>query len=362
MTNKAWSGHEAILLCPTTRQPLSLLSDEEIAEANAAISSGLLRHAKTDAPPLEGGALATPDRQVIYRIVDDVACLLPELAIAATHDGKERDADSANLQRFFDEDGWMKNPSGSYNAMARYDTRAVSVYYNSACFRRIARQLRSGRYLLDAASGPIPHVDSTHYDFRICLDFSITALHEAKAKLGEKGLYVLGDITCLPFASDSIDDVISLRTIHNVPRTMAATAVDELVRVVRPQGRVIIVGIWASSPLNDIALRGRAALGRLKRFLLAQPRRAPAPAAETQQEPNPYFAPFDYGRYHNEIASRHKTTLRVWSAAGVDFQKAFFADNSLGLVIVKIVIVAEQIFEPLAARYGQYPMFIVSKG
>src|SRR6516165_1479867 len=110
MTNKAWSGHEAILLCPTTRQPLSLLSDEEIAEANAAISSGLLRHANADAPPLEGGALGTPDRQVIYRIEDDIACLMPDLAIAATHDGKARDADSTSVQRFYDEYGWMKNP------------------------------------------------------------------------------------------------------------------------------------------------------------------------------------------------------------------------------------------------------------
>jgi uncharacterized protein YbaR (Trm112 family) len=216
-----------------------MLSDEEIAEANAAISSGLLRHANAEASPLGGGALGTPDRQVIYRIEDDIACLLPDLAIATTHDGKARDADSASVQRFYDEYGWMKNPSGSYNETADFtDTRAVSAYYCSACNRRIARQLRSGRYLLDAASGPIPHLDqiqlSTHYDFRICLDFSITALHEAKAKLGAKGLYVLGDITCLPFASDSIDDVTSLHTIYHVPRTMAATAVDELVRVVRP--------------------------------------------------------------------------------------------------------------------------------
>jgi hypothetical protein len=110
---------------------------------------------------------------VIYRIEDDIACLL--------------------------EYGWMKDLSGSYNDTADFtDTRSVSAYYCRACNRRIARQLRSGRYLLDAASGLIPHVDqiqfSTHYDFRICLDFSITALHEAKAKLGAKGLYVLGDI------------------------------------------------------------------------------------------------------------------------------------------------------------------------
>jgi len=43
------------------------------------------------------------------------------------------------------------------------------------------------------------------------------------------------------------------------------------------------------------------------------------------------------------------------------FQKAFFLDNRFGLLSAKLVLAAEQLFEPLAARYGQYPMFVVSK-
>jgi SAM-dependent methyltransferase len=363
-TNEAWVSHQAILLCPATRQALSLLNDTEIANTNAAIVAGQLRHASAEAHPLQGGALGTPDRKMIYRIEDDIACLLPELAIAANHDGKERDRDSTGVQRFYDEYGWVRNQTGSYNDTADFtDTRAVAVYYARACNRRIARQLRSGRYLLDAASGAIPHQDyiqfSAHYDFRICLDFSITALREAKAKLGAKGLYVLGDITCLPFASDSIDDVISLHTIYHVPRAMAATAVDELVRVVRPGGRVVIVAIWASSPLMSLVMKGKAELGKLKRIVLARPR--PAPFLRAQQEHELYFAPFDYERYRNEIAARHNARLRLWSATSVPFQKAFFADNRLGLLSAKLVLAMEQLFEPLAARFGQYPMFVVSK-
>jgi SAM-dependent methyltransferase len=346
---------------------LSLLSDNEISDTNAAIRAGLLRHADAEARPLEGSALATPDRAVIYRVEDEIACLLPDLAIAKAHDAHaQRDKDSAGVRRFYDEYGWMKNQSGTYNDTADFtDTRSVSAYYGSACNRRVARQLRSGRYLLDAASGPIPHQDyvqfSTHYDFRICLDFSVTALREAKAKLGAKGLYVLGDVTCLPFVADSIDDVVSLHTIYHVPRAMAARAVDELVRVTRPGGRIVIVATWASSPLMDAAMKGRAALGKLKRLLVGR-RPAPAPsAAETQEGHALYFSPFDHDRYRSEIASRHKTTLRVWSAASVPFQKAFFADNRMGLLSAKAVVAAEQVFEPLAARYGQYPMFVVSK-
>jgi hypothetical protein len=140
---------------------------------------------------------------------------------------------------------------------------------------------------------------------------------------------------------------------------MAATAVDELVRVVRPGGRVVIVAIWASSLLMRVAMKGRAALGKLKRVLLARPR--PASFAEAQQEHELYFAPFDYERYRSEIASRPDTRLRLWSATSMPFQKAFFADNRFGLLSAKLVLAAEQLFEPLAARYGQYPMFVVNK-
>jgi SAM-dependent methyltransferase len=325
--------------------------------------AGLLRHANADARPLAGGAFGRPDRKVIYRIEDDIACLLPELAIAAKHDGNVRDRDSAGVRRFYDEYGWIKNQAGNYNDTADFaDMRPVTTNYYSACNRRIARQLRRGRYLLDAASGAV-HQDyiqfSTHYDFHICFDFSITALREAKAKLGAKGLYVLGDITCLPFANDSIDDVISLHTIYHVPRAMAATAVDELVRVVRPGGRVVIVAIWASSPLMSVAMKGRAGLEKLKRALLGRPR--PALFAEAKREHELYFAPFDYERYRGEIASRHDTSLRLWSATSAPFQKAFFADHRFGLLSAKLVLAAEQLFEPLAARYGQYPMFVVTK-
>ena len=364
MTNEAWAGHHAILVCPTSRQPLSLLSDSEIGEANSAIAAGSLRHANVEAQPLAAGALGTPDRQVIYRIEDDIACLLPELAIAAKHDARARDRDGAGVRRFYDEYGWVKNQAGSYNDTADFtDMRAVAAYYGGACNRRIARQLRSGRYLLDAASGAIPCQDyiqfSSRYDFRICLDFSITALREARAKLGAKGLYVLGDITCLPFASDSIDDVISLHTIYHVPRAMAVTAVDELVRVVRPGGRVVIVATWVYSPLMNIAMKGRAALEKLKGVLLARPH--PASQAEAKQAPELYFAPFDYERYRSEIAARHDTRLRLWSATSVPFQKAFFVNSRFGFLSAKLVLAAEQLFEPFAARYGQYPMFVVSK-
>ena len=93
-----------------------------------------------------------------------------------------------------------------------------------------------------------------------------------KAKRGNKGLYVLGDITWVPSASESIDDVIPLHTIYHVPRAMAATAMDGLVRVIRRGGRVVIAATWASSPFMKVTMKGRSALEKLQRALLSRPR------------------------------------------------------------------------------------------
>jgi len=218
-----------------SRRPLNLLNDTEIRESNSAIVGGLLRNANALAGPLAGGAFGTAVRKVIHRIEDDIACSLPELAVAPSHDRHRRDR--TRVRHLYDQYARIRSQVGSYNDTADFtDMCAITAYYSGACNRCIAPQPRSERCLLDAASGVIPHQDdikfSAHCNFRICLDLSITTLRDTKSRLGNKRRYVLGDITCLGFASDSIDDMISPRTSYHVPHVMAATVVDELVRVI----------------------------------------------------------------------------------------------------------------------------------
>jgi hypothetical protein len=100
--------------------------------------------------------------------------------------------------------------AGVYKDSAEFTVvRPITQRYNAACSRRIAAQLRAGEYLLDAASGPVHALNvplSENYRFRICLNFSIRALREAKKTLPPgRGLFVLGD------------DVISLHMLYHLP-------------------------------------------------------------------------------------------------------------------------------------------------
>lgn len=71
-----------ILCCPTSRQPLALLSDGEREAINAAIAAGTIRRAdgQAHATPLAEG-LITRDRRTVYRVEDGIPVLLAEEAL-----------------------------------------------------------------------------------------------------------------------------------------------------------------------------------------------------------------------------------------------------------------------------------------
>src|SRR5215469_14264846 len=119
------------------------------------------------------------------------------------------------VRDFYETLGWSREESGTYADTQLFaDTRSVLDSYYHRTHMRVARFLRpSGEYFLDAGSGPIPHREyleySRHYRRRICLDFSMKALTEARSKLGQHGSYVIGDLTALPFKDQSFDSIVS---------------------------------------------------------------------------------------------------------------------------------------------------------
>ncbi len=72
-----------ILCCPTTHQPLRLLTRGELDLLNQAVSAGALIHAD-GSTCLErvSAALMTRDCSRIYRIDDDIPVMLADLSIA----------------------------------------------------------------------------------------------------------------------------------------------------------------------------------------------------------------------------------------------------------------------------------------
>ncbi len=74
-----------ILVCPSTKQALSLLKTAELAVLNAHIDAGTLRNAREELIKTTcKEALLTKDRRTIYPVDDGIPVLLTDEAIAVS--------------------------------------------------------------------------------------------------------------------------------------------------------------------------------------------------------------------------------------------------------------------------------------
>lgn len=357
-----------LLCCPVTGGALSILDDRELAGANEALRAG--RRVHRDSTPVKEpltAALGSATRSQVYRVTEGIAWLLPDLALVPANETVTSvfAPEKRVVQSFYDEFGWTRNESGLFNDTALFtDTRSLAEAYRRHCNRRVGRLLQGGRALLDVASGAIPHVEyldfSRNYDVRICVDLSIHALREARAKLGERGLYLLGDITRLPIATGAVDAVISLHTIYHVPQAEQTDAIDELVRVTKTDGRIVVVYVWDKSPAMTVIFRIRGWLGRIRKWLRREPPTAPG-AGLANSPPPLYFHPQNFAWFASQVASRHRARLAVWSAINTQFQVRFLTEGAAGRLTLALVKLLEAGFPWLAGRFGQYPLFIIKK-
>ncbi len=271
------------------------------------------------------------------------------------------------VQKFYDDFGWKKSDAGLHNDTVQFtDTSEVSQSYRRHCNARICHLLTGGVVLVDAACGAIPHPEyldfSTGYKVRVCVDFSVRALREAQQKLGDRGIYLLGDITHLPLNDHAADDVISLHTIYHLPKTEQSAAIDELSRVTKRGGRTIVVYVWASSFLMNCSAATTMFMGRCRRFVSRRRRETGPPARPrtgVDDPPSLFFCPQDHAWFAREIMPHRRTSLRVWSSVDVRFQKRFFSNTPLGRLILRVVLAFEDYCPLLAGRIGQYPMFVL---
>src|SRR5512136_2676874 len=162
------------------------------------------------------------------------------------------------VREFYDTIGWTQQGDGLYQNARYEDLRPVSREYIHKCHLRVGRHLApTGRFLLDAGSGPVQWPDylaySKDYDYRVCADISITALQEARTRLKVRGLYVVADVAHLPFAQDSFGGGVSMHTIHHLPLNEHRSAYLEIQRVLKPGKTAVVVNGWHNPLLMRLA-------------------------------------------------------------------------------------------------------------
>jgi ubiquinone/menaquinone biosynthesis C-methylase UbiE len=280
------------------------------------------------------------------------------------------------VREFYDQVGWEQVGAGVYQNARYEDLRPVSQEYIHNCHMRVKRYLvDSGDFLLDAGSGPVQYPEyltySQDYKFRVCADISITALQEARQRLGGRGLYVVCDIANLPFKSEVFDGVVSLHAVHHIPYESQPNAYLSLYRVLKAGQSAAIVNAWDVSNLMSrlkwLMLFMERLVGVLKR--LFQPK-----SKETREQTSgrlnsikekptgTYTQHYDPDTLLAELARLQiPAELQPWRSLSVRFLRAVIQPWLAGRSLLRLVYKLEEKYPVFFGRNGQYPLIVLHK-
>jgi len=267
------------------------------------------------------------------------------------------------VREFYDQIGWSQVGEGLYQNARYEDLRPVSRDYIHKCHLRVNRHLAArGDFLLDAGSGPVQWPEyltySEGYRFRVCLDLSVTALKEARRRLGTRGLYVVADIANLPFKPGAFDGAVSMHTIHHLPLAEHKRAYRELNRVLKLGRSAAVINGWHNPPLMRLAepliglaraLSGRSAK-RKKDWVLEQDR-----AGTFVEKMTPRWLKKEL----NGAAVRFE--IHPWRSLSPRFMRWFVRPRLGGRAFLDLVFRLEERFPRFFGENGQYPLIVIRK-
>jgi SAM-dependent methyltransferase len=307
------------------------------------------------------GALVADGSPVAYPIIGPIVDFLEQDALhpsgapesLPTIENSPSAAIKNDVKAWYDLFGWKKGADGLYGDTALFSQtdHTAHAFYEMDSHLQFLDCLPGGTFLLDAASGPVAHPEyesySRHYQYRVCVDMSRTALQEAAAKLGEKGFYCMADLCHLPFQDNVFDAVVSGYTIQHVPESDQLQAIRELHRVLA-QGK-------CCSIMTDLRV---SFTGRITHKLLrtmargARGQGSEKPSATAPPGPL-YYCPRSRKWWRNALShlgcDGSAETLRLFEKS--EFERLFGNSRTAARILRRLERALPRVFAPFA-RYG----------
>lgn len=266
------------------------------------------------------------------------------------------------VREFYDQIGWSQLSDGLYQNARYEDLRPVSREYIHNCHMRVKRHLASkGDILLDAGSGPVQWPEyltySEHYRYRLCADISITALKEARAKLGDKGLFVVADIASLPFKPEVFDGAVSMHTIHHLPLREHKQAYLELQRVLKIGKSAVVINGWH----NPLLMRMAEPFIGLARRLSGRSVKKKKNWTNEEDQAGTFVEKMTPRWLKNELSGTLVFEILPWRSLSPRFMRWFVRPQFGGKAYLRFVYWLEERFPKFFGENGQYPLIVIKK-
>jgi ubiquinone/menaquinone biosynthesis C-methylase UbiE len=291
---------------------------------------------------------------------------------------KDKSEIKREVQEFYDEYGWRQIGDGLYQNSRYEDLRPVSEEYVRRCRERVKEFVPgSGHLILDGGSGPIQYQEyieySRGYDRRVCLDISSLALKEARKRIGDHGLYVVGDLANQPFRQGAFSAAISMHVIYHLPMEDQELAFREFFRVLEPGGQAVVIYSWGEhsflmrmmKPAVQLAgwfvrLYSRIRFGG-QRPLKYDGKEIDKQTAQLLTKPGLYSFKHDYQWLESKIGDLPAFEIRVWRTVSSAFLRALVHRQFFGRFWLRCLFWLEEKMPNLLGRIGQYPMVLYRK-
>ncbi|HOE34383.1 MAG: class I SAM-dependent methyltransferase [Chloroflexi bacterium] len=270
------------------------------------------------------------------------------------------------IGRFYNEVGWQVEEDGNFQNAQYEDLRPVSAEYIARAHARVARHLpKSGRFLLDAGSGPVQYDAylqySAGYEKRVCLDLSFVALKQAKARLGGHAWCVVADIANLPFRPEAFDGIVSLHTIHHLPAEEKPGCYLGLYERLTPGGAMVTVDGWSEHKLKKTWTRLIRLAEKLRR-VPARKQPESTPAKPTGSKPaGTYVVKNSADWFKATVGSRLPARILTWRSVSVHFLRTVIQPEWGGKFWLRVLYRLEEWFPRYFGENGQYPLIVIKK-
>jgi len=273
-----------------------------------------------------------------------------------------------DVRKFYDQVGWQMVSAGTYQNAQYEDLRPVSRRYIHKCHLRVNRYFKStGKYLLDAGSGPIQYPEyltySKEYQYRVCLDISIIALKEARTRIrSSHGLFVVADVANLPFMDEIFDGIVSLHTLHHLTAADYVPAYKNLKRVLKKNRTAVIVNGWGESMLMGWLNKPILVMERLFNNPIPSSKQLKKNFGDIYKKPKGTFVhKLNAQGLRDLLGMDFPISISVWRSVSVRFLRAMIHPFLFGRIWLWILFGLEELFPTFLGEKGQYPLITFTK-
>jgi ubiquinone/menaquinone biosynthesis C-methylase UbiE len=271
--------------------------------------------------------------------------------------GSDKKVESS-VRDFYDTYGWVDGDDGSGEDNSFRLFRPSYRAYHKDVERRTLEALAPFEgELLIAGGGDMPdsHVTiAEKFDRVACVDISQQARDIAARRLGKDAEIVDGSILDLPLQNDRFDSVFCSHVIYHIDRDLQQTAINELIRVTKPGGRVVVLYSNPRSPIRYAAGAVHKTSSTFRKMFKAR-----QPSARGNR-PDLYFYPHLLS-WWDRFISQASVKIQPWDIIGSYEERTIIPSNWIAKGFYGAAGWLEKKNPDLAVRLWQYNIITLNK-